>query len=132
MPQDAFFFRCDFFTMLFVYMFFFHGLAIYCMTCSPFLGLFFYFAFGTCIFFLTRYGFIFSSWWTGLLGTFWWYSVCFVIRVDDAFRGGFFFMTRFHDEDFGFAVRNYFPFISLRYWGFLYVFCSMVFFFPGH
>lgn len=36
-------------------------------------------------------------------------------------------MTRFHDKDFGFAVRNYFPFISLRYWGFLYVFVPWVF-----
>lgn len=32
-----------------------------------------------------------------------------------------FIIVFFHNETLGFAVRNYFPFISLRYWGFLYV-----------
>lgn len=66
MPQNTFFFlRCDFFLQCFL---FFHDLAIYCMTCSPFMGLFFYFAFGTCIFFLIRYGFIYFFLVNGAVG----------------------------------------------------------------
>lgn len=78
-----------------------HELALYCMACSQFFWeLFFYFASGICIFlFDTIWVYFSSSWWRdaqGLMGTFWWYSVYFVIRVDDDA-----FHYCFHNETLG-------------------------------